>query len=434
MKLRFWMPLVASVALLLNACGGGSSGGGDGSVRLVNATTEFPSLDLFESDTELTTGIVSSSVGAYSTLSAGTYSFLLKNTGTTTTVATTSRAVTGDIKNTIVAYKTNGALTTAYLTDSEEAPTTGSAKIRVFNTSNEAGAVDVYVTTASSDLDGLSPTLVNVAGERASVYNELAAGTYRIRVTGTGNNTDLRLDLPAVALADQQIATLILTTTPGGVLVNGVLLNQGDVATGYPNTSARVRVVAGAAAGAAINATIGGVSLAATLRSPAITAYSLVTAGAAVASSFQIDGVAAPATTLNLAAGSDNTVLVLGTPGAAVISPLVDDNQPSTNSALPVRLRLVNGITGLDDVITLSADYDPIASNVALGDSSIPANVAEGDAVRLEVTAPTVLNALFLATDVRLLTGKVYTLFMLSNPSAGDLGAPPAVGALRADR
>jgi Domain of unknown function (DUF4397) len=424
-KIRFWMPLFACVALLLNACGGSGSSG-DGQVRLVNATTEFASLDFFEGDNLLTSDVTADGAGAYSTLGAATYSFVLKNTGTTTTVATTSRAITGDTNNTLVAYKTNGVLTTAYLTDNEEAPTTGAGKIRVFNTSNEAGAVDVFVTSATTDLTGASPTLANVAGERASVYSELTAGTYRIRVTASGNSEDLRLDIPAVELVDQQIATLILTTTPGGVLVNGLIVNQGEEATGYRNASARVRVVAGATTGGTVSATIGGEVIATSLRSPAITAYTLVTAGALPAT-ITVNGVAAPAQTITVAAGTETTVMVLGAAGAATITSINDDNKPSTNSTLPVRLRLVNGVNGLDDVITLSADYDPIANNVAFGEASIPANVAESETVRLEVTSPAALLPLFLAEDVRLQAGKVYTLFML-----GDNGSQ--IGALRADR
>ncbi len=428
MKLRFWMPLIACAALLLNACGGGGSSG-NGSIRLVNATTEFPSLDFYQGTTLLGSAIAADAAGTYSSLGAGTYAFQLTSAGTTTTVASTSRAITKDVNNTLVAYKTNGLVTTAYLTDSEAAPTTGAAKLRVLNTSEEAGVVDVYVTSPDADLTTTSPTLAGVAGERASVYSEIGAGTYRVRVTGTGNSADIRLDLPAVTLTDQQIATLVLTTTPGGVLVNSLVLNQGAEATGFRNTSARVRLVAGAAASATVSATVGSAVLATNLRSPNLTVYSTVTAGA-LPTSIVVGGATLPASTVTLAPGTDTTLMVTGT---ATVSTIADNNQPSTNTTFPTRLRMINGVNGLNDVLTLSADYVPVANNVPAGTASIPANVANGTAVRLEVTAPSSLTPLFLATDAVLQPGRVYTLFML-----GDYNPDPLLtqvqAALRADR
>ena len=83
-----------------------------------------------------------------------------------------------------------------------------------------------------------------------------AGGTYRIRVTGAGNPSDLRLDIPQVILLNQRVATVILTPTAGGTLANGsVLIEQGSDGTGglysaTPNTNARVRLVAAVTNGA----------------------------------------------------------------------------------------------------------------------------------------------------------------------------------------
>ena len=51
-------------------------------------------------------------------------------------------------------------------------------------------------------------------------------GTYRIRVTGAGNTADLRLDIPSFSLTSQEVATVLLTPTTGGTLVNGAVLSQ----------------------------------------------------------------------------------------------------------------------------------------------------------------------------------------------------------------
>lgn len=161
-----------------------------------------------------------------------------------------------------------------FLTDNEAAPTSGTAKLRVFNGAAEAGALDVYVTAPDATLADSTATVSALGTERISGYSEISAGTYRVRITGSGDKTDLRLDLPSVVLADQQIATLVLTTTPGGVLVHGLTLNQKSSVTAQKNSSARVRLVAGAAANGNAAATVNGVVLSAGLaKSPAVGSY-----------------------------------------------------------------------------------------------------------------------------------------------------------------
>lgn len=425
MKFRFWMPIVAALALVLNGCGGGGDGG-DGQVRFVNATTDYDALDYYEGDTLLAGNVASNGVSEYSTLGDGSYAFTLKVADSSTVVTSTSRAITSDLKNTLVTYNTNGVLSSAYFTDNEDEPTAGAAKFRVYNASYEAGNIDVYVTPTATDLDTVSPKAQNLAGERASVYTEISAGSYRLRITGTGNTSDLRLDVP-ITLADQEIVTLIVTKTPGGVLVNGLLLDQGGAATSAANTKARVRVVAGAADNGLVSATINGVVLATGLKSPLITPYVLVNAGA-LTSTIQINGstVAAPAKTV--AVGSDTTLLVLGTPAAPTLSYLNDINVPSANASLPTRLRLVSAINGQTDPITLTANFEPIASNIPFASASTAAYVQGDIEYRLEVTSPTALLPLYTEDAVTLQSGKVYTLFML-----GDLDGQ-VVGALRLDR
>ena len=113
-------------------------------------------------------------------------------------------------------------------------------------------------------------------------------------MTGAGDRGDLRLDLPSLTLKDQQITTLVLTATPGGVLVNGVQVDQQDAVTARTNPSARVRVVADAANRATVSATVNGTTLASGLASPVVGSYALVPAGALTAS-VQIGGVDVPA-------------------------------------------------------------------------------------------------------------------------------------------
>lgn len=426
MKIKTWMALAVLIPLL-HACGGGGSGGGSGALRLVNVSDDQPSLDLYASDgsteTLLSSAVATDAAGSYVSLGATTLTLNLKRTGTATTSGTSTRTVLKDTSHTLLAYSTSSSLRSVFLTDAEVAPAAGIAKLRVFNASNEAGTLDVYVTDPAAALADSSPTVSALAGERIGSYTEIGAGSYRIRVTGTGVSTDLRLDLPAVSFASQQIVTLVLTSGSGGVLVHGHLINQKDTVAAQRNPAARVRLVTGTVGGT-VAAAVNGTTLSAGQGSPIIGAYQLVPAGT-LALSASLNGTAAtpngtttplPAT---LAAGSDNTLLVTSNAGAATATLLADDNRPPLNTA-NTKLRLVHGVGNLASPITLTADSGLVATDVAVNSASVPVavtgNVSTGTTL-LEATSPGFAGTLY-SDSKPLLPAHTYTVFMLGDVAA----------------
>lgn len=424
-KIRSWMAIAVLGLPLLQACGGGSDDeGGGGALRLVNAADGYASLDLYASDTLLSSAVAADSAGSYLSLGADTYTLKLKRNGSTTTSNSTDRSIAADTAYTLLAYATAETLKTVLLTENEDAPSSGTAKLRVFNASTEAGALDIYVTAPDAALADSSATTAALGTERIGSYAEVSAGTYRIRVTGSGDKADLRLDLPSVTLADQQVTTLVLTATPGGVLVHGLSIDQKSTVTARKNPAARVRLVAGANANGSVAATANGVTLSAGLQSPAVGSYLLVPAGD-LSLDVTLNGGAVASSATTLAAGSDSTLLVSGDTGAATATLLADDNRPSLNSG-NAKLRLVHGIGALASPIALTADYSAVATDVARNSASAGAGVAAGTGIRLEASTPSA-GTLYLAEDVTLLATRVYTVFML-----GDSSAP--LGVLRRDR
>jgi hypothetical protein len=219
---------------------------------------------------------------------------------------------------------------------------------------------------------------------------------------------------------------LILTSTTGGVLVDGWLVTQKGAVTAKRNVSARVRVAANIAANGSITASANGVSLGSTLRSPVVGSYTLVPAGT-LSLSVSVNGntVNVGSLDLNATAGADLTLLAVGGSASPQFLLLSDDNRvPLSGKA---KLRLVNGVNGLDDNVSLTADYDLVALNVIPGAASTAGSVNSGTISRLEVDSSQANTSLYLATGVSVQSQGVYSLFML-----GDNPAP--VGILRRDR
>ncbi len=429
LDIRNWLATaVASAAIVLTACGGGGGGSsGNASLRVVNATITHPSIDLLANGTAAATATAIDSVSGYVGVAAGSPALQINDTATGSALATLAPSVGKDSHYAVVAYESGGALRTTVVAEDTAGPVAGTASLRVFDAATDAGAIDVYVTDPATDITTLaSPTFSFAASTtlQASGFLTIAAGTYRVRVTGSGNAADLRLDIPSVALTSQEVAAVFLTPTTGGTLVNGAVLAQQGAYTAGRNTSARVRLAAAVAGGAAVSASAGTTAIATNVVAPAVGGYVLVPAGTALNVSVNSASVAAPVAAL--AAGSDSTLLVYGSAAAATASLIADDNHlPTTNGNL--KLRLLNGLTGAASPLTLDAAFAVIASNVVPGTASPYATVAASTALRVDVFSPSSLTPIYSDPALSVPGNAVYTLFML-----GDAATP--IPLLRRDR
>lgn len=417
----------AVFAFALAGCGESD----DGDVRLVNATSDFSALDLEQSGDTLASKVASFAASGYQGLDPGSVTFDVKGSDAGSIAASVAGTVVKGEHYAVVTTVSGGAVQATVLDENASAPDGGRAKLRLFNAASaEAGDLDVYVT--ASDCDALASSDTPVASALSGLaadYHEVTAASsgtaWHVCVTGSGDRTDLRLDIPSLTLRSGEIATLVLTRTAGGVLVDGALLEQQGALERHANTQARVRLVADAASAGTVSATLGSTALGSAVASPGIGSYRLVTAGVQ-ALTLAIAGSTVSGSDLTTTAGGDYTLLVAGDAGAPTIALLADDNTPSTSTALPAKLRLVNGVNGSAGGATLTADGVVAGDGVAFGAASAATDVAATTATStLQATSSG--TTLWQATDQTLASGKVYTVFLL-----GDTGTP--TGTLRADR
>jgi hypothetical protein len=408
-NLRILLPLLLALTTL-QGCHSSSSNNNPplpSAVRLVNAAASYPSLDLIASGSALASAVAYGSASDYASLGSASYTFLVNASGPGTTLARTTLPLSAGVDYTLVAYTSGQQLQVAAIIDNAAAPASGDGKIQVLDFSPDAGNVSAYMTGAGGTLSGAS-TLATTG------YSEITAGNYHVWITGAGNQADLRLDLPSIVISDQQVLTLMLTGTTGGVLVDGFLVTQAGAVSKQPNGSARVRLVANIDANGSITATANGVSLASPLRSPIVGPYTLVPAGA-LSMNVTVNGNPVAPGSLNAVAGADLTLLAVGPAGGPSFYLLNDDNRlPLSGTA---KLRLVNGVSGLGESILLDAGYLQLVNNVAPGTASAAASVPIGNPTSPLVVSTTQTNTqlYYLATGVTLVSPGVYSLFMLGN-------------------
>jgi hypothetical protein len=112
------------------------------------------------------------------------------------------------------------------LSDAEAAPAVGKTKLRLIHGASLVAAktVDVYITAPAADLATATATKAAFNYKDNSGYLEVAAGSYRVRITAPGTKTVL-IDTGAtgVALADGKLYTGIAVnpTALSGVILLG---------------------------------------------------------------------------------------------------------------------------------------------------------------------------------------------------------------------
>jgi len=427
-RLRLFPILAALSALWLSGC---DSGGGSGhaSVRLVNLSQGYTSLDLYanaaddETDQQRAAGVAYETVSGYTQLESGTYSVKFKRTGVTSTLLTVSgRAFADDTHHTFVAFGTAGHFSALQVDDDVAPPESGRAKVQVLNAA-EAGSLDVYLTESSVSLDDATPVVAGVAAGGSSTVSTIDSGDYRLRVTGASAADDLRLDVPNITLDSKQVLALVLTATQGGVLVEASTLPQQGGLTKFANTKARIRGAVGTTSGPVVMR-VGGVGV---LNGAVgvVGNYTQVEAGS-VPITLTVNAVAASVPNQTLAAGGEYTLLAWTDTNGTQTTLIGDDNRLPTASG-KAKIRVVNGLSALNVPVTMSVNFSPIAEGVALGQGSGFTEVDDGTDYQLDVTNTDTAENLVSKTSVTLQSSAVYTLFMSANGAIVS-------GTLRKDR
>ncbi|MGC8517691.1 MAG: DUF4397 domain-containing protein [Steroidobacteraceae bacterium] len=430
-----WLPVL--LALGLSGCGNS----GDAQIRLLNASAGYAALDVYfqtsgTAGTPQISNVGSGTVSGYSAVIPAAYTvyFTSHGVGAANALASLSKTLANSERRTYVAYGDSGSFGVLDINEQQSAPNGGYANVEVLNADPDAGSLDVYLTSPGIPLSNASPNFSALAGGKASPFSAIPQGTYELRITGAGTNSDLRFDLPSLQLSDQETLSLIITEAPGGYLVNVMALPQKGTLTVYTNPDARVRAAIGVSGASSVSASVGSTALLSAAPASTIGTYELVPAGNQ-AVTVTVNGTAISAPSQSLTAGLDYTLLIYGTPTTVQESWLADRNIPPLSGYASVRL--VNAMSGSGDPLSLAVNFMPVASGVPLG-SDLPSGASSGTSPydtevvatttgTVTVTDYTTSQTLYSQTAAPLGSGNVYSMFMFGSTSA-------PVGVLSQDR
>jgi len=456
-KIAILLPLLLTFTLL-QGCHS-SSTTNQSTVRLVNdngvanSLGVIPKLDMYWSASGAVSAVVSTiDYGtASSSVSSGSgVSTIQLATAGNTASGGSAFSFGGGTSYTMLAYPTytpgpSGevySLQVLQLIDNQTAPTSGNALMGIVDRSG-AGSLDVYVAAGTSIPSGTWVSGISGTIRYTTLPLTTTTGTtaYHIQVTGAGAGygNDVRLDIPSVAIGNQQILTLVLTPTTGGALVDGlVFFQQGQTlltpqksVTSYKNGSVRVRIAANNGTTiTALTTNANGTTplLASDLSNANVSSYMVVPLnGSITLPTPQAPGIAAPSLPLSLTVngavvatsasvpanavpGADLTLLAYGTSSYTLLN---DDNTLASSGY--AKLRLVNAISGGNPIsLTYGGVGVANAQNIVVGAQPTATNLLlpGGSAYTIGVTGTGVS---YTPGSPTLVSQGVYTLFMLSN-------------------
>ena len=432
-----WKCAAVITACLLAACGGGTDLT-KAQVRMVNASAGYAQLDL-RVDDQLRQGAVGyGAAEGYVEVSPGKAASTISSPSSATTLLSFTPSLSEKKYYTLLAYGPAGALQYQQLDENMGAPDTGRALLRVVNAASDAGALDVYLSGPTDDLSNVVPVQTGVAYNSAGSVATINSGTWRLRATAAGSKTDVRLDVPAVSLPSKQVATLVLTPSAGGILVNALVLVQQGSITRQDTALARVRLAAAVADSGVVGARVGSTNLVTILGSGAVSAspslddYVLVPVGTS-APTVTVNGQALSLPAKTLDPGRDYTFLVHGLATAPLASWVDDDNRLPSNIAL-VKLRLINALADTALPLAMTVDGRPVAGAVGVGTASaytlVPPVAAGGTSGRLSVTATGVATPVYTSPSQTLTASGSYSV-LVTGRQASVAGA---TGIVRQDR
>jgi len=416
--LRFVARASLFMAPLLLLAGCGSSD--NAAIRVLNVSEDYTGVNIYVGSTSVTASVADVPTGnlsSYSGIATGSQTLYFTEGANTQTDALSSETETfvKSEHRTYVTYGNSGEFAEYEINENEAAASGSNANVEVLDTANDAGALDVYF-TSSSTLSGATPNFTDLSVGKATAFTSVTSGTYDMSVTGTGNSSDLRLQVPGVTLKSGEVVTIVVTESAGGYLVNAYVLPQQGALTTELNPNARVRAVNALSNGALISATARSVPLVTNAPANSIGAYQLVPTGT-VSVAVTAAGSAVSSPDQALAAGQDYTLLVYQGPNGIEGNWLIDINRLPVSGDASVRL--VHAMSGLTDPISLAVDSVPVLTDVSAGEASgYDTTIAASTTAALSVTDATTSQQFYSASPVTLASQGVYTLFMFGSASS----------------
>lgn len=219
--------LLPFLVVALHACSDSDAPDPVAQVRFLHASPGRAAVDFRADGTTRGAGVTYGAAFSNGVvLEAGARTFTARLSGNAADLASTAGTLANSGAYSVVLAKRAAGDTLIVFVDTAATAPAGKSFIRTLNVAPAAGAVDLYVTAANTDLATATPQVSGIDALKASRYVEVDVGTYRVRLTTAGTKTVV-LDVNTIAIpARATRAIAVLEAAAGGTPLQSVVSNE----------------------------------------------------------------------------------------------------------------------------------------------------------------------------------------------------------------
>jgi hypothetical protein len=214
MKHSYLFLTLGVTALTLFGCGGSGHTTAETRLRVVHASPNAPNVDVVVGSAVAFTNVAYFSEGLR-TVPAGTTQVRVRATGSTTDVINASPFLAAGNYTTILAINNLAQIEPLVVTEPDQGPGAGQARVRLVHASPSTGNVDIYVTAPTVALPS-TPSVANVPFKGVSTALLVAAGNYRVRITPAGTPGTIAVDTGSITLPSNSVTIAAALDKAGG--------------------------------------------------------------------------------------------------------------------------------------------------------------------------------------------------------------------------
>ncbi|HXW91642.1 MAG TPA: DUF4397 domain-containing protein [Terriglobales bacterium] len=194
------------IAIVWPALGCNSTGSAQ--ARLLNASPGEATLNgMINSDT-FATNVSYGTASNYASVTSGSGTMEVEVPGATSPLLNQTISLVSKTPYTIMVSGYPSSIGAIILTDNTTAPSSGNISLRIINASPSLGVADVYVVAPGTALDSVSPTVTALNFQSATNYLSMAAGSYEVYFTPTGQTVAV-IDSGALSLSSGQVNSIV---------------------------------------------------------------------------------------------------------------------------------------------------------------------------------------------------------------------------------
>ncbi len=423
---RLSLAALCMVSLVLTGCSKGGSSNGNAQLRILNAFSEAPALNVSVASTPVVSGLLFQGLTQYTSVSSGTPLITVGVSGASTTLINTMYNVSPGTNYTFIVYGPLTGVGAILGNDAFNDPGNGFFSLRVVNAAPGSGAVDVYLTAPGANLASSAPSLINISYGVTSAFSPIPIGTgFEIRVTTTGTK-DVLFDSTAKTFAEHSATDLVVFSKGSGKLVNVALLNHDSSGTGaiVDNLLTQYKVINASLVASPLNIFVDGSLQLSNIPYTGVSNYQKISSGT---HTFSIEATSTPGASLltlsqTLAPATDTSIALSGTAGALAALVLQDDNIPPPVGTAGVRIVNESAAgTAFDVFVNFSKQVSALAVNSASPYLNFNAAANTGTAYEFDFNVTGTTTAVLKLTGVVLTSGHKYTIY-IAGPSTALQG------------